>query len=178
MSRKTASVRPILAASVSAIALAAIAQPALAQDTGEATLEELVITAEKREQSLQDVPVAVSAFTSEKRDIAGITGIQDFVNFTPGMNYSGTDRVSLQHTSDSTIFGSSGVDRIHGISYDNIINSGSSADRIELHGQSSNNALDGGADRPDHALINRAATGTTCVRIERITDLGSNPRSC
>jgi iron complex outermembrane receptor protein len=104
MSRKTASVRPILAASVSAIALAAIAQPALAQDTGEATLEELVITAEKREQSLQDVPVAVSAFTSEKRDIAGITGIQDFVNFTPGMNYSGTDRVSLRGAGRNTFY--------------------------------------------------------------------------
>lgn len=108
----------------------------------------------------------------------------DFVDFRPhggdaNLNLgSGTDRVSLQHTSDSTIFGSSGADRIHGIGYDNVINSGSSADRIELHGQSSNNALDGGADRPDHALISRAATGTTCTRIERITDLGSNPRPC
>ncbi|THD79944.1 MAG: hypothetical protein E7812_08700, partial [Phenylobacterium sp.] len=31
------------------------------------TIEELVVTAQKREQNLQDVPVAVSAFTSEKR---------------------------------------------------------------------------------------------------------------
>src|SRR4051794_21669125 len=73
-------------------------QPALAQTSADDgnTLEELVVTAEKREQSLQDVPVAVSAFTSAKRDVVGIVGIQDFVNFTPGMNYSGTDRVSLR----------------------------------------------------------------------------------
>jgi len=106
MARKTAPARALLAAGVSFVALAAIAQPALAQAAADegATLEELVVTAEKREQSLQDVPVAVSAFTSEKRDIAGITGIQDFVNFTPGMNYSGTDRVSLRGAGRNTFY--------------------------------------------------------------------------
>jgi iron complex outermembrane receptor protein len=67
-------------------------------------VEALVITAEKREQSLQDVPVAVTAFSSAKRDIVGITGIQDFVNFTPGMNYSGTDRVSLRGAGRNTFY--------------------------------------------------------------------------
>ena len=104
MSRKTAPARALLAASVSLAALTAFAQPAFAQAGEEAMLEELVVTAEKREQSLQDVPVAVSAFTSEKRDVAGITGIQDFVNFTPGMNYSGTDRVSLRGAGRNTFY--------------------------------------------------------------------------
>jgi len=108
MSRRTASVRTFLAAGVSVAALSAFAQPALAQaaaeDDSASMVEELVVTAEKREQSLQDVPVAVSAFTSEKRDIAGITGIQDFVNFTPGMNYSGTDRVSLRGAGRNTFY--------------------------------------------------------------------------
>ena len=104
MSRKTAPPRVFLAAGVSFAALCAVAQPALAQAAAEATIEELVVTAEKREQSLQDVPVAVSAFTSERRDIAGITGIQDFVNFTPGMNYSGTDRVSLRGAGRNTFY--------------------------------------------------------------------------
>ena len=58
------------------------------------TIEELVVTAEKREQSLQDVPVAVSAFTSEKRDLVGINTVQDMTNFTPGLQYSTqTDRI-------------------------------------------------------------------------------------
>ncbi len=108
MSRRTAPVRAFLIAGVSAAALTAAAQPALAQATAAADetfeIEELVVTAEKREQSLQDVPVAVSAFTSERRDIAGITGIQDFVNFTPGMNYSGTDRVSLRGAGRNTFY--------------------------------------------------------------------------
>ncbi|MGA0607880.1 TonB-dependent receptor [Phenylobacterium sp. VNQ135] len=102
---RSAHVRSLLAASASALTLAAVAGPALAQDAAAgATLDELVVTAEKREQSLQDVPVAVSAFTSEKRDVAGITGIQDFVNFTPGMNYSGTDRVSLRGAGRNTFY--------------------------------------------------------------------------
>src|SRR5205085_5545598 len=60
--------------------------------------------AEKREQALQDVPVAVSAYTAKQRDIVGMTGIQDFVNFTPGMNYSGTDRVSLRGAGRNTFY--------------------------------------------------------------------------
>ncbi|HEX5378733.1 MAG TPA: TonB-dependent receptor plug domain-containing protein, partial [Phenylobacterium sp.] len=56
-----------------------------------------MITAEKREQSLQDVPVAVSAFTSEKRDLIGINTVADITNFTPGLQYSSQlDRISLR----------------------------------------------------------------------------------
>jgi Ca2+-binding RTX toxin-like protein len=108
----------------------------------------------------------------------------DFVDFTPdggGANVnlgSGADKLNMENTTDSTFYGSSGADRIYGLGHDNAINSGSSIDRIELYDASSDNALDGGPDRPDRALIDREATGTTCTRIERITDLGSNPRSC
>lgn len=108
MSRNPAPVRALLVAGVSFAALAAAAQPALAQtaaaSSNDNVVEELVVTAEKREQSLQDVPVAVSAYTSAKRDIVGITNIQDFVNFTPGMNYSGTDRVSLRGAGRNTFY--------------------------------------------------------------------------
>ncbi|MEO8113646.1 MAG: TonB-dependent receptor [Phenylobacterium sp.] len=75
-------------------------------------IEELVVTAERREQSLQDVPVAVSAFTAEKRDLVGINSVQDMTNFTPGLQYSSqTDRISLRgvgrlnnsHAADSSV---------------------------------------------------------------------------
>ncbi len=61
------------------------------------TIEELVVTAEKRSQSLQDIPVAISAFTSANRDLVGINSIQDMTNFTPGLNYSSQlDRASVR----------------------------------------------------------------------------------
>jgi iron complex outermembrane recepter protein len=72
---------------------AAPAAPAAASNT----IEELVVTAEKRSQSLQDVPIAISAYTSEKRDLLGINTVQDMTNFTPGLAYSSQlDRISLR----------------------------------------------------------------------------------
>ncbi len=70
---------------------------ALAQATAGNEIEELVVTAEKREQSLQDVPVAVSAFTDERRELVGINSVQDLTNFTPGLSYStNNDRIALR----------------------------------------------------------------------------------
>jgi iron complex outermembrane receptor protein len=92
----------LFATSAVAAALLGTAAHAQAAAGGEApasanTIQELVVTAEKRSQNLQDVPVAVSAFTSEKRDLIGITTVQDMTNFTPGLQYSSQlDRASLR----------------------------------------------------------------------------------
>ncbi|MFC3079185.1 TonB-dependent receptor [Phenylobacterium terrae] len=60
-------------------------------------LDEVVVTAEKREESIQDVPVAITAFTAERRELIGIETVTDMTNFTPGLNYSvGTDRITLR----------------------------------------------------------------------------------
>src|SRR5690349_4694629 len=68
-----------------------------------ADIETVVVTAEKRAENLQKVPVAVSAFTSEARDKIGIQTIQDMANFTPGMTYStSTDRVTIRGISRQT----------------------------------------------------------------------------
>ena len=91
----TRALRSLLAVGVSAAAIAAVATPAAAQTVN--MIEELVVTAEKREQSLQDVPVAISAFTSKQRDLVGISTVQDLTNFTPGFVYqSSNDRASMR----------------------------------------------------------------------------------
>jgi outer membrane receptor protein involved in Fe transport len=51
------------------------------------TIGEIVVTAQKREESLQTVPVAITAFTAGARDRAGIVSAQDLMNFTPGVTY-------------------------------------------------------------------------------------------
>src|SRR4051794_15683162 len=93
----------LLASSALLVAVAAFGPAAHAQSrsgttaAASNTIEELVVTAEKRSQSLQDVPVAISAFTSAKRDLLGINSIQDMTNFTPGLNYtSANDRASVR----------------------------------------------------------------------------------
>lgn len=59
-----------------------------AQANAGTTIAEVVVTAEKREQSLQQVPVAISAYTAVRRDILGINSLQDLTNYTPGFSYS------------------------------------------------------------------------------------------
>ncbi len=55
-----------------------------------AELEEIVVTAEKRDSTVQDTPLAISAFAEEMRDDLGILGAEDIANYTPGMTYNGT----------------------------------------------------------------------------------------
>ncbi len=76
-----------------AISIAAYAEPAAAPAAASASssdegIQEIVVTAQKRTESLQTVPVAISAYTSKMRDLVGIETIQDMTNYTPGLTYS------------------------------------------------------------------------------------------
>lgn len=60
-------------------------------------LEEVIVTAERRQESLQDVPLSITAFGSEVRDRVGIVSIQDMANFAPGVSYdTSQDRPSIR----------------------------------------------------------------------------------
>ncbi|EIZ78648.1 TonB-dependent receptor [Novosphingobium sp. Rr 2-17] len=61
--------------------------PAEAQDTTtqNGSLEEIVVTAQKREQNLQDVPVAVSAISSEQIEARGVSAITDVARVSPSL---------------------------------------------------------------------------------------------
>ena len=48
-------------------------------------LDEVVVTAQRRNERLQDVPIAVEAFTSAQLDAAGIGSTQDLPMLTPGL---------------------------------------------------------------------------------------------
>ena len=49
------------------------------------TLEEIVVTAQKRAESLQDVPISVSAVGGDKIDEAGIENLQDLSAYVPNL---------------------------------------------------------------------------------------------
>lgn len=70
-----------------AMAAALLAQPALAQETptDDGGLEEIVVTAQRREQSLQDVPIAISAVSGETLRDAGAIGIDGLANLVPSL---------------------------------------------------------------------------------------------
>jgi iron complex outermembrane receptor protein len=70
---------------------------ALAQEASRTSiLEEVIVTAEKRAVNIQDVPVAVSAYTSERRDVLGLNSVEDFARFTPSLTYRNNDRLSMR----------------------------------------------------------------------------------
>ena len=54
--------------------------------SAQAVLEEIVVTAQKREQSLQDVPVFVSAVTADTIEAAGLDSIGDVQLLVPALN--------------------------------------------------------------------------------------------
>lgn len=72
-------IRPL----ASALALTAYGAGALAQGP---MLEEVIVTAQKRTESLQDVPVAVDAFTAETIQEAGIHDMNDLATLTPSLH--------------------------------------------------------------------------------------------
>jgi iron complex outermembrane recepter protein len=49
-------------------------------------LEEIVVTAQKRSENLQNVPIAITAFTAEALQSRGITDIHGLSNLTPNVN--------------------------------------------------------------------------------------------
>jgi iron complex outermembrane recepter protein len=71
-----------LSTAVAGILAAALAAPAAAQGT---EMEEVIVTARKRDEALLDVPVVVSAFDADEVQSAGILRPQDFIALTPNM---------------------------------------------------------------------------------------------
>ena len=54
-------------------------------------LEEMVVTSQKREQNLLDVPSALQAFSGDMLEDAGLRDTNDLINMVPDMLMSGED---------------------------------------------------------------------------------------
>lgn len=53
---------------------------------GAQAIEEIIVTAQKREQSLQDVPISISTFTGEFLEDSGIDTLQQLGQYTPSLS--------------------------------------------------------------------------------------------
>ena len=99
----------ILLATATAALLSLAASYASAQTTsatgaaGASPLEEVVVTATRREESLSKVAVSVTAVTQEGLDIRGIKDIESLARFTPGINVdnSGTNNIAIRGIASS-----------------------------------------------------------------------------
>lgn len=85
---KSPTVTMIRAALLSSIAMSCVgmsapvwAQDAIAEEAG--SMDEIIVTARRREESLQDVPIAVSAFSGESLEMRGALDLTEIGNITP-----------------------------------------------------------------------------------------------
>jgi iron complex outermembrane receptor protein len=82
-----------------------------AADEAIGPLQEIVVTATRKEESLSKVPISVTALTQEAMDIRGVKDFQDVVRFTPGVNVdnSGTNNIAIRGISSSGGAGTTGI---------------------------------------------------------------------
>jgi iron complex outermembrane receptor protein len=66
------------------------AEATVTSDSPDGTLQEIVVTAQKRSENLQDVPIAISAVSGNALAALGATSITSLAEVTPGLDISTT----------------------------------------------------------------------------------------
>ena len=157
--------RFLLGASLIAVASPALAQDGAEDDTG---LGEIVVTAQKREQNLQDVPIAISALSAEKveqlgiRDSRDLSGLAPNVTIVQGTTSSGAAVISIRGipTPASETFG---LDTANGLYVDGIYIGRSGASALDVMDIERVEVLRG----PQGTLFGRNTTGGGIAFISR-----------
>ena len=77
-------------------------------------LEEVVVTATRRTESLQKVPISISTFGAAEMEARGVKNFEDLIRLTPGLNLSqqsatGANRVSIRGISSSAGSATTGI---------------------------------------------------------------------
>lgn len=75
--------------------LGAVTACLLAGNAG-AQIEEIVVTAQKRAENIQDVPISISAYSGDFLDDAGIDTLQDLGPYAPNLSLSQSSQVANQ----------------------------------------------------------------------------------
>ncbi len=151
----------------------AFAQEAAAEDDG--GLTEIVVTAQKREQNLQDVPAAISAFSAEAMAQRGVTETSDLMGSLPNLQvtsaYGDTQpNFSLRGISVANEFSASTASPV-GVYVDEVYQSFRAAHGQQLYDLERVEVLRG----PQGTLYGRNTTGGAINFISRRPDLeGTN----
>jgi iron complex outermembrane recepter protein len=82
--------RTTVSAAVVGMAVFGTAGVAAAQDQDVTRVDDIIVTAQKREQSLQDVPIVVTTLSQETLQNAGVSDIKDLQILTPGLTVTST----------------------------------------------------------------------------------------
>ena len=134
-------------------ATGAAAQPQAAQP---AVLEEIVVTAQRRLENLQDVPITVTAMPAAALAAVGITNTADLVNVVPGMLVQTSAGYSLPHLRGVGITAiGAGIENSVALYVDGVYRGVSSSDAVSLNNIAQVEVEKG----PQGTLFGRNATG-------------------
>ena len=76
-----------LVVSITALSLSASFAPAVATAQTEKALEEIIVTARRREENLQTVPISINAFNEDTLREFNAVALEDIAELTPGMQF-------------------------------------------------------------------------------------------
>ena len=153
MSKSTASSR-ILSTAIAAVLL----QPVIAA-AQQSALEEIVVTAQRREQNMQDVGVSVTAVTGDAARALGVTNSKDIAQIAPGVLFDSTaggavnSNLTIRGVSQSDF--SANQESPNSIYIDDVYVSSSSAASFPLYDLARIEVLRG----PQGTLFGRASSG-------------------
>jgi len=85
----SAAVAAILGASSTALVFAAAPAADTSASTTEGALGEVVVTAQRRAENLQDVPITVQAISGQQLEQLNVVSFNDLLKYTPNVSYSG-----------------------------------------------------------------------------------------
>jgi iron complex outermembrane receptor protein len=97
-----------IGATTALLATTLVAPTLAAADAPTGGLEEIVVTARKQSESVQDVPLSVTAITSERIAALGMSSLQDVALRTPGLQYGNFGDAKLSPTSLRGVVGNAG----------------------------------------------------------------------
>lgn len=86
--------RKVLCATIGSLTLSAASQLMAVENASIPLLEEVVVTAQKRAQNMQDVPVAITAFSQSMIERSGANSLTDMENAAPSLNFGRGSRAT------------------------------------------------------------------------------------
>ena len=127
-----------------------LAQPAYAQ------VEDIIVTAQKREEKLQDVPISITAVTSAQLEQSGVTKVEDLTFSASGLNMTRTTEATVINIRGiGTAGGSTGQDSAVATFIDGVYIPSMAGSTMSLNNVERVEVLKG----PQGTLYGRNATG-------------------
>ena len=101
----------IVTAGACAASLAGANEAATTETAAAGALEEIVVTATRREENISKVPISITAFSQDMLNQKGIEDFGDIARFTPGVAFdtSQTNQIAIRGISSTGGSGTTGI---------------------------------------------------------------------